>query len=90
MVFVGSGAAVIKSTASAASPMPKIVKQKMKITKKHMFSTRIKDAGIAIRHSRGRILFYTAGSRNGVERVAGHGPGHKKEVDPEKKHTFLL
>ena len=28
---------------------------------------RIKDAGIAIRHSRGRILFYTAGSRNGFE-----------------------
>ena len=27
-------------------------------------STRIKDAGIAIRHSRERILFYTAGSRN--------------------------
>ena len=30
-------------------------------------STRIKDAGIAIRHLRGRILFYTAGSRNGLE-----------------------
>ena len=32
-------------------------------------STRIKDAGIAIRHSRGRILFHTAGSRNGLEGV---------------------
>ena len=32
-------------------------------------STRIKDAGIAIRHSREGILFYTAGSRNGLEGV---------------------
>ena len=32
-------------------------------------STRIKDAGIAIRHSRGRIFFYTAGSGNGLEGV---------------------
>ena len=30
-------------------------------------STRIKDAGIAIRHSRGRILFYTVSSRNELE-----------------------
>ena len=29
-------------------------------------SARIKDAGIAIRHSQRRILFYTAGSRKGV------------------------
>ena len=36
-------------------------------------STRIKDAGIAIRHSRGGILFYTAGSRNGVEGLDGNG-----------------
>ena len=43
-------------------------------------SARIKDAGIAIRHSRGRIFFYTAGSGNGLERVVGGGPGHKKEV----------
>ena len=32
-------------------------------------SARIKDAGIAIRYSRGRILFYTAGSGNGLEGV---------------------
>ena len=32
-------------------------------------STRIKDAGIAIRHSRGRILFYTAWSGNALEGV---------------------
>ena len=51
-------------------------------------STRIKDAGIAIRHSRGRILFYTAGSRNGLERVAGVGPGHEKEVVSKKKELF--
>ena len=41
------------------------------------YSTRIKDAGIAIRHSRGYTFFYTAGSRNGLEGVGGHGPGHK-------------
>ena len=36
-------------------------------------STRIKDAGVAIRHSQGRILFYTAGSRNGLEGLGGKG-----------------
>ena len=36
----------------------------------HAWSTRIKDASIAIRHSRGGIPFYTAGSRNGLERLA--------------------
>ena len=51
-------------------------------------STRIKDAGIAIRHSRGGILFYTAGSRNGLEGVVGEGPGHKKEVVPKKDRVF--
>ena len=39
-----------------------------KITKR--LSTGIKDAGIAVRHSRGRILFYTAGSRNGLKGAA--------------------
>ena len=34
---------------------------------RQQLSTRIKDAGIATRHSRGRILFYTAGSRNRLE-----------------------
>ena len=34
-----------------------------------MLSTCIKDAGIAIRHSRGGILFYTASSRNELEGV---------------------
>ena len=34
-----------------------------------MWSTRIKDAGIAIRHSRGYTFFYTAGSRNESEGV---------------------
>ena len=43
-----------------------------------MSSTRIKDAGIAIRHSRGRILFYTAGSRNGLEGVGERGTKDKK------------
>ena len=34
-----------------------------------MLSTRIKDAGIAIRHSQGRILFYIASSTNELEGV---------------------
>ena len=38
-----------------------------------MSSTRIKDAGIAIRHSRGYTFFYTAGSGNGLEGVVGDG-----------------
>ena len=64
----------------------------MKYTKQPTLSTRIKDAGIAIRHSHGRILFHTAGSRNGVERVGGDGPRHKKEVVPKKKkrHIFVM
>ena len=36
-------------------------------------STRIKDAGIANRHSRGYTFFYTAGSGNGLEGVVGDG-----------------
>ena len=48
--------------------------------------TRIKDAGIAIRHSRGRILFYTAGSRNGLEGVAGRG---SKKLTLRKTHFFV-
>ena len=50
-------------------------------------STRIKDAGIAICHSRGGILFYTAGSRNGLERVVGVGPGHKTLT---KRYFFVI
>ena len=61
-------------------------------------STRIKDAGIAIRHSRGRILFYTAGSRNGLEgmeTVCPQGsrrrPGtHKKKLYLRKRHFFVI
>ena len=59
-------------------------------------STCIKDAGIAIRHSQGRILFYTAGSRNGLERVVGDGPrgwtsgdaDTKRKLYPRKIHVF--
>ena len=40
-------------------------------------STRIKDAGVAIRHSRGRILFYTAGSSNELEGIGGGGCTYK-------------
>ena len=51
-------------------------------------STRIKDAGIAIRHWRETILFYTAGSRNGLEGVDTVASIHKKEVVPRKKILF--
>ena len=53
---------------------------------KSQFSTRIKDAGIAIRHSRGWILLYTAGSRN--QSKGGHR--HKKKVDPKKNMCFVI
>ena len=38
-----------------------------------LLSTRIEDVGIAIRHLRGRILFYNAGSRNGLKGVGTGG-----------------
>ena len=51
------------------------------------FSTRIKDAGVAIRHSRERILFYTAGSRNEFVRC---GHTHKRKLYLRKRHFFLI
>ena len=53
----------------------------------YQFSTCIKDAGIAIRHSRGRILFYTAGSRNGLEGAGSRGP---KKLTLRKRHFFVM
>ena len=53
-------------------------------------STRIKDAGIAIRHSRGRILFYTAGSRNGFQWMEVVCPHTKKHKTISKRHLFLI
>ena len=56
-------------------------------------STHIKDAGIAIRNSRGRILFYTAGSGNGLEgvdTVARHRAGQRLDNPFEKKNTFSI
>ena len=50
-------------------------------------STRIKDAGIAIRHSRGRILFYTAGSGNGLEGVEVVCP---PQLTLSKRHFFVI
>ena len=53
-------------------------------------STRIKDAGIGIRHSRGRILFYTAGSRNrfeGMDPVCRHT---QKQKTVYKRQVFLI
>ena len=52
-----------------------------------VFSTRIKDAGIAIRHSRERILFYTAGCRNEFGRC---GYTHKRKLYPRRGHFFVI
>ena len=65
---------MIKSAACAASPMTKMQGGPRLGPSPFVsmpLSTRIKDAGIAIRHSRGRILFYTAGSGNGLEGRGG-------------------
>ena len=43
--------------------------------------------GYSDSHARGRILFYTAGSRNGLEGVAGHG---SKKLTLRKKHFFVI
>ena len=48
------------------------------------------DAGIAIRHSQERILFYDAGSRNGLDGVGNRVTVTQKEVVPKEKHMFLL
>ena len=47
----------------------------------------MEDAGIAIRHSRGRKLFYTAGSRNGLEGVEVVCP---PKLTLRKRHFFLM
>ena len=52
-----------------------------------MFSTRIKDTGIAIHHSQGKILFYTARSRNEFE---GVGAVCTRKLYPRKRYFFLI
>ena len=52
-----------------------------------MSSTRIKDAGIAIHHSRGRILFYTAGSGTGLEWVVALWAN---KLILRKRHYFVI
>ena len=47
----------------------KVNKPRQQFVRVAPLSTRIKDAGFAIRHSRGRILFYTAGSTKELEGV---------------------
>ena len=54
------------------------------------YSTRSKDAGIALRNLRGRILFYIAGSRNGLEGVDSGGRWHKKKLYPRKIVIFVI
>ena len=65
-------------------------------------STRIKDAGIAIRHSRGSILFHTAGSRKeayfsilqgpdmGWRGWTSGGNDTKRKLYPRKTHFFVM
>ena len=53
-------------------------------------STRIKDAGIAIRHSQGRILFYTAGSRKGLEGGAPVSGNTKTKLTLRKRHFSVI
>ena len=52
-------------------------------------STRIKDAGIAVRHSRGHITSILQGPEMRWRGWALVGDRHKKEIDP-MKHTFML
>ena len=54
------------------------------------YSPRIKDAGIAIRHSQGRTLFYTAGSSNGLEGRRRRPRTHKKKLYLRKRHFFVI
>ena len=51
-----------------------------------LLSTRIKDAGIAIRHSRG----YTFSILQGQEISCRGCSGVSTKVDPKKKHVFLV
>ena len=53
-------------------------------------STRIKDAGIAIRHSRGYTFFYTAGSRKGLERVDNRGAPTQKKMYVTTESVFVI
>ena len=50
-----------------------------------IFSTRIKDAGIAIRHSRGYVTSILQGLEMGLREWTRCVPGHKKQVEPIKK-----
>ena len=50
----------------------------------------MKDAGTAIRHSQGRILFYSAGSRTGSEGAGSRGMDTQKEVVPQKEALFVI
>ena len=61
------------------------------LSPKLMYSTCIKDAGIAIRHWRGYTFFYTAGSRNGLKAVGSRGYAHtKRKLYPRRRHVFVL
>ena len=57
---------------------------------KLQLSIRIKDAGIAIRHSWGRILFYTAGCRNGFQGTEVGCPHTKNRLTLSKTYFFVI
>ena len=67
MIQLAASAASASTLRSVKNPYKKDAIQN------NIFSTRIKDAGVAIRHSRGGIAFYAARPRNGLERVGGKG-----------------
>ena len=56
----------------------------------HMISTGIKDAGIAVRHSRGRILFSTAASRHGLGEMPAMDRDTKRTWTDRKIYVFIM
>ena len=84
---------MIKAAAGAAFSRTNTSRQVLTNCWKILFfghlSTRIKDAGIAIRHSQERILFYTAGSRNGFQGMEAVCRHTKKHKTISKRHFFV-
>ena len=52
-------------------------------------STRIKDAGIATRHSRGYIISILQGPEMGLREWTRCVPGHTKQVEPIKNTNLF-
>ena len=50
----------------------------------------MKDADLAVRHSQGRILFYSAGSRNGLKGWAPGGGDTKRKLYLRNIHFSVI